>query len=188
MYRSDTRLKWLFSSCLLSTPDEADTTWSSRSTWGKTWLPQPSSNPHWSYKWWMDTGDTCHTVGHSRRSECRCARCSWQAGHNIMEMLLNVSEPLPCQSPSWEQKGGWSSEGLVPSRFNRTWGAVEHWCSPQNAVHSLPRPSGSPATTAKLLLSPAWIQRYLVAQTLQGRHLQVVYCLTFFSLFLLLPL
>lgn len=120
--RIDARLEWLFSYCLLSTPGKAGSAQRTRSTWGKTWLPQSPSPPHWSHKW-MDIGDTCQShcerFKEERAPVCRCAQ---QVGHNITETLLNLSDLFPCWLPNWEQKEGWCYEGLALSRFHRTLG------------------------------------------------------------------
>lgn len=104
---TDAGLKWLFSYCLLSTPGKAGAAQRTRPTWGKTWLPQPPSNPHRSHKWWMDTGDTCQShCGRFKEERASVCTCAQQVGHSIMEMLLNLSDLFPCPSPDWEQKEG----------------------------------------------------------------------------------
>lgn len=154
----------------------------------KTWLPRPPSNPHWSHKRWTDTGVTrqshCWRFEEERASVCRRAQ---QIGHSIMEALLNLSDLFPCRLPDWEQKEGWNSEGLALSRFDRTQGEAGALTQPleRSALPCLSPLVALPPQAPKLTDLSAWIRCYLASQTLRGRHLQVPYCLIFFSLFFL---
>lgn len=152
----------------------------------KTWLPRPPSNPHWSHKWWTDTGVTCQSVLEVRGGESTCLQtcpAGWAQHHGSVA----ESDVFPCQLPDWEQTEGWNSEGLALSRFDRTQGEVGALTQPleRRALPCLSPLVALPPQAPKLTDLSAWTQCYLVSQTLLGRHLQVPYCLIFFSLFFL---
>lgn len=132
--RNDARLKWLFSYCLPSTPSKAGAARRTRSTWGKMWLPQPPSNPHWLHNRQMDTGDTCQS--HCGRFKEERADVPSRLGTASRKCCWICLTSFPADSPTGSRRKVeaprvWLSPGSTgPSEKSECWHSL---CS---AVHS----------------------------------------------------